>query len=117
MKLVEIESPFAGPTVEDIEKNIEYARACMSDCLHRGEAPLASHILYTQKGILDDTIPEERKLGMEAGKAWSKLAELVVVYTDRGMSKGMKWGVAEAEKHGITVEYRSLPEWVDSNNS
>jgi len=107
MKLVKIESPFAG----DIEKNIKYARACMSDSLHRGEAPLASHLLYTQEGILDDTVPEERKLGMEAGKVWSKLAELVAVYTDLGISGGMKWGVEEANKNGITVEYRSLPNW------
>jgi hypothetical protein len=51
MKKVIIESPFAG----DVKKNIEYARKCMRDSLLRGEAPLASHLLYTQDGILDDT--------------------------------------------------------------
>lgn len=107
MKLVEIESPFAG----DIEKNIKYARACMKDSLHRGEAPIASHLLYTQEGILDDTVPEERKLGMEAGKVWSKYAELVAVYTDLGISGGMQWGIDEAKKRGILVEYRTLPDW------
>jgi len=40
MKLVVIESPYAG----DIEANVKYARECMSDCLKRGEAPIASHL-------------------------------------------------------------------------
>ena len=39
MKLVIVESPFAG----DTERNIRYARACLADCLRRGEAPFASH--------------------------------------------------------------------------
>lgn len=109
---VEIESPFAAPTPEEIELNIKYARACVTDCLKRGESPYASHLFFTQEGILDDTIPEERKLGMEAGKVWTELAEKTVVYTDRGMSGGMKWGIEEAEKHGRPVEYRTLGgEW------
>ena len=57
MRLVIIESPYAG----DIEKNVEYARACVRDSLSRGEAPIASHLLYTQPGILKDEIPSERQ--------------------------------------------------------
>lgn len=56
MRLVIVESPFAG----DVEENIKYARAAVRDCLMRGEAPIASHLLYTQEGILNDDIPEER---------------------------------------------------------
>ena len=52
MKKVIIESPFAG----DTETNIKYARECLRDSIFRGEAPLASHVLYTQDGVLDDTI-------------------------------------------------------------
>lgn len=104
MKRVEIESPFAG----DVETNIEYARRCMADSLRRGEAPLASHLLYTQPGVLDDDIPAERELGMRAGKVWSEHAELVAVYVDRGITKGMRWGIDEARNRGIPVEFRSL---------
>lgn len=104
MKRVVLESPFAG----DFEGNIKYARACVADCLKRGEAPLASHLLYTQPGILDDTKPEERKLGINAGFTWNVLAETVVVYTDRGMSSGMKAGIALATENGIPIEYRTL---------
>lgn len=106
MKLVALESPYAG----DIEKNIEYARACAADCFKRGEAPFISHILYTQPGILRDEIPEERKLGMQAGFLWSNLAEKTVVYTDHGISEGMEAGIDRAKKEGQLVEYRSLYE-------
>ncbi|MGD8373521.1 MAG: hypothetical protein PVI21_01540 [Candidatus Woesebacteria bacterium] len=101
---VVIESPFAG----DIKKNIEYARKCMSDCLKRGEAPYASHLIYTQEGILNDSIPEERALGIEAGLVWGELAEKVVVYQDLGISGGMQLGIDKAIARGTTVEYRNL---------
>lgn len=103
-KLVVIESPFAG----GVEKNIKYARACMRDSLMRGEYPLASHLLYAQSGILDDNDPKERKLGIEAGFGWGEYADLVVVYTDLGVSEGMKMGIERARKTGKKIEYRSL---------
>lgn len=101
---VVLESPFAG----DITKNIEYARKCMADCLKRGEAPFASHLLYTQDGILDDDIPHERQLGIEAGFVWGELAEKVVVYQDLGISDGMQLGIDKATARGVPVEFRSL---------
>ena len=104
MRLVIIESPYAG----DVEANVEYARACVRDSLLRGEAPIASHLLYTQPGVLRDEVPEERRHGIDAGLAWRKVAEASVVYTDRGITSGMKYGIAAAEAAGIAVEYRSL---------
>jgi hypothetical protein len=102
--LVILESPFAG----NIEENIEYARKCVRDSLSREEAPIASHLLYTQPGILDDNIPEERSWGINAGLSWKKVADKSVVYTDLGITEGMKYGIAEAEAQGIPVEYRKL---------
>lgn len=55
-----IESPYAG----DVARNERYARACLADSLARGEAPFASHLLYTQPGVLDDTNPHEHAAGM-----------------------------------------------------
>ncbi|MDB4306037.1 hypothetical protein N9980_00560 [bacterium] len=82
-----IESPYAG----DTEKNVAYARECMRDSLLRGEAPYASHLLYTQAGILDDLIPSERDMGIQAGFAWKHTAGVVsVFYKDLGMSEGMQ---------------------------
>jgi hypothetical protein len=99
-----LESPFAG----DVDANVEYARKCMRDCLMRGEAPIASHLLYTQDGVLDDNIPEERALGIDAGLIWGSQADKTVVYTDRGISRGMEYGIANADKAGRPIEYRRL---------
>ena len=104
MRLVIVESPFAG----DVDANVNYARRCVRDSLLRGEAPIASHLLYTQPGVLDDGIPDERKHGIDAGLAWRAVAQASVVYTDRGISTGMKYGIAAAEAAGIPVEYRSI---------
>ena len=103
-KLVILESPFKG----DVEKNIEYARKCMRDCFMRGEFPFASHLLYTQDGILDDTKQDERKLGIEAGLTWGSFAYKTVVYTDLGISEGMKEGIKKAKRESRQIEYRSL---------
>lgn len=104
MRLVIVESPYAG----DIEQNIQYGRACMRDCLLRGEAPFASHLLYTQEGVLDDAIPEERDYGINAGFSWRSVAEATVVYIDHGISRGMQKGIDHARAEGKPVEYRQL---------
>jgi hypothetical protein len=105
MKLVIVESPYAG----DVEKNVRYARAALRDCLLRGEAPFASHLLYTQEGVLDDNVPNERKHGIDAGLEWGDLADATVVYTDLGTSRGMKHGIERAQHVNRPIEYRTLP--------
>lgn len=104
MKLVIIESPYAG----NIGKNILYVRRCMLDCLKRGEAPFASHALYTQPGVLADDSPEERTQGIEAGLAWGEKADATIVYTDLGTTPRMTLGIERAQKHGRPVEYRQI---------
>ncbi len=104
MRKVIIESPFAG----EVDRNWRYLRACMRDCLLRGEAPYASHGLYTQPGVLDDLIPEEREHGIQAGFAWRSAADATVVYTDFGTSGGMQYGIDHALKMGRPIEYRTL---------
>jgi len=114
MKRVIIESPYAGRGDNDGKRyldkqdNINYARKCLDDALSRGEAPFASHLLYTQEGILDDDIPEERALGIEAGLIWGECADQVCVYVDRGISKGMIKGVERAREEGREIVFRSL---------
>lgn len=105
MKLVVVESPYAG----DVERNLKYVRAAMADCLRRGEAPFASHALFTQPGVLDDGKPEGRALGIQAGFAWGEAASLTVVYDDLGISNGMRAGIKAAADAGRPIEFRRLP--------
>lgn len=104
MRLVLIESPYAG----DVAYNLAYGRACVADCLARGEAAFASHLLYTQEGVLDDSDPAERKLGMRAGFAFGSKCDATVVYIDLGQSPGMLAGVRDAQMNGRPIEYRRL---------
>ena len=108
MPRVIVESPYAG----DIDKNLRYVRACMRDCLLRGESPYTSHALYTQPGVMRDEVPEELLDGIAAGFVWRECSHKTVVYTDLGISSGMKHGIAHAQALGHPIEYRTLGgEW------
>lgn len=108
MKLVIIESPYSG----DVASNLAYARRCVIDSLRRNEAPIASHLLYTQPGILNDDIEAERSLGIRAGLAWARVADIQAFYTDQGWSAGMRAAFLHARRRagpdGIEIEFRAL---------
>lgn len=112
MRRVIVESPYAAGTglrgLIGRWLNRRYARQCVRDSLMRGEAPIASHLLYTQRGILRDYIEAERRWGIEAGLAWRDVADGSVVYVDRGISPGMQYGIAAAKQAGIKIEHRSI---------
>ena len=123
-----IESPYgthpdgtrADPAT--VERNLRYVRAAMADCFRRGEIPLASHALYTQPGVLDDTKPEERAKGMGAGFALrAALASAegpylvkTCVYRDLGVTPGMIRGIEESRNDGVQVLDCFLGEGWDS---
>jgi|SRR5215469_2815284 len=98
-----VESPFAGGFA-----NVRYARECVRDCIDRGESPFASHLLYAQKGLLDDNIPAERKKGIDAADSWREVSDCVCVYMDNGVSAGMVEGIVRAAKLGKTIKLRWL---------
>jgi hypothetical protein len=99
-----LESPYAG----NVEQHERYARAAMRDCFSRGEAPFASHLLYTQPGVLYDGDPADRQLGIEAGLVWGRFAACTVVYADFGISLGMRHGIERAKAEGRPVIERRL---------
>ena len=104
MRLVILESPYAG----EVEANVLYARACLKDSLSKGESPIASHLLYTQPGVLDDLVADERALGIAAGLAWRRVAESAVFYVDRGWSRGMVAARETYDAEGKPYEERRL---------
>jgi hypothetical protein len=99
MKRIVIESPYAG----DVERNTDYARRAMGWALRQGVAPFASHLLYTQPGVLDDSVPDERTAGIEAGLAFVRDCDETWVFIDHGISRGMEYGIGAARKAGRPV--------------
>lgn len=115
MKTVIIESPYAG----DIDKNIDYAWKCVRDSCSRGEAPFASHLLYTvavdkQKyaqealGTTDDEHWISREEGLKRCEAWRSVAHKTVFYIDLGYSSGMIRAKEHALKMGQEIEERKI---------
>ena len=98
-----IESPYAGV---DLDLNVEYARRCLRDSLNRGEAPFASHLLYTQ--VLDDNVKEQRRLGTSRALSWYEAADMICVYMDRGITVGMRFGISYARQLGLARENRYI---------
>jgi hypothetical protein len=99
VKLVIVESPYAG----DIETHKAYLVRCLRDSLERGEAPYASHGLYTN--VLNDEVPEERRMGINAGFAWRAVADFTAFYCDYGESLGMKDARMSLKAHGFVIRY------------
>jgi len=59
--------------------------------------------------MLDDRVPEERRLGMEAGFCWARVADLRAFYADLGFSGGMTEAQKLAQELGQKTEKRYLP--------
>lgn len=114
MKLVIVESPYAG----DLARNLAYLELCLGWCVKNKMSPYASHKMLTT--CLDDDNPKERKLGIEAGLMWYAVAEEVLFFTDFGWSRGMRAAlntVLETNMPFRTINLRELPDAAaDFNN-
>lgn len=116
-KIVMMESPYSGkdlPLLYLLDKPfyqrrkvlISYARACLLDCIERGETPIATHLLYTQ--VLNDDNNELRASGLTLHSNLMSVIDKVVIYEDFGISSGMQKAVDEADELGKEIEYRKL---------
>ena len=97
-----VESPYRG----NVARNKAYLDRCLLDSLNRGESPIASHKIWPS--ILDDENLEQRERGIEAGLAWVQVADLMVVYTDLGVSDGMENAMSRARRYGVPIELREI---------
>lgn len=99
-RIIYICSPYAG----NIEENIAFARQACGYAIRQGAVPLAPHLLYPQ--ILNDSVPEEREIGIRLGLDILERCEELWICGDR-MSAGMKRETAYAKARGIPV--RRIP--------
>ena len=101
MKRIFVCSPYRG----DVAANVEVARAACREVLRAGDAPFAPHLLYPD--VLDDDVPAERTLGIEAGRRWLAMSHEVLVVGP--ITAGMREEIATAEALGIPVRYAEPP--------
>lgn len=101
--LVVIETPYAG----DVKLNNEYTKLCLRDSMiNHSENPQALHLIYTK--VIDDTIPEQRNIGITKSFDVHKAASKKIYYLDRGFSRGMEDGLVHAINEGVDIEFRVL---------
>jgi hypothetical protein len=107
VKRVVIESPVAANDRYTMAQNYRYFQECCADAfLTHKEFPYGSH--WIAQGILDDTNPDHRKMGIECGFAWACIADKAVFYTDLGMSRGMTAAKEHWAAFGKLIEERAL---------
>jgi hypothetical protein len=62
--------------------------------------------------VLDDDDAYERALGVRCGIAWGMHADMVAVFSDLGVSEGMKDAIEHYKTIGKRIEWRKLPDKV-----
>ena len=105
-KMTYICSPCRG----DYEKNIIKAQEYCREAILEGLLPIAPHVYFTQ--FVDDTHPEERKLGLLCGLQLLRYCQLIRVYGCR-VSSGMFGEIQLAGVLGIEIQVFGPPEFVE----
>ena len=107
MKLTYICSPCRGDYEKNIIKAQEYCREAMND----GLLPLAPHVYFTQ--FVDDSNPEERKLGLRCGLQLLRYCQLIRVYGCE-VSAGMYDEIQLAGVLDIEIQVFGPPEFIEN---
>ena len=113
LRVTVYESPFAASTFDQFARHVAYIRLLtrLGAQVH-GEAAIASHMIWTQPGVLRDDDPEERALGIDCGLAVALLAcnghVGHVYWTDLGWSGGMLRSAESMRERGLPINERSL---------
>lgn len=96
--IVYICSPFAG----SIQRNIESARRYSRFAIVMGCIPIAPHLLFPQ--FLDDSDPDDRKLGLFFGNVLMSKCDEIWVFGDY-ISSGMRSEISLAKQRNYNIRY------------
>jgi len=102
MSTVFIESPYAG----DVAANEEYATKAMLTELEKGNAPIVTHLLWTQ--VWDDMDQTTRERALQNCRKVRRQCDGVVFYLDRGISHGMRRSIHEAVRDGLEISWEII---------
>lgn len=97
MKKAFICSPYRGDEKSNVEKAYKYCK----QALDAGFIPIAPHTIFPN--FMDDSVKEERELGIEMGLDLMKLCSEVWVFGTP--TEGMKLEIEKAEELGITLKF------------
>lgn len=92
-------SPYRG----EVKRNKEYARELTRKALENGFVPVTVHLYLTE--ATNDEIPEERDLGMAAGKKILENCKYILIGDRYGISEGMLGEMSLAKAKGLISLY------------
>lgn len=100
-------SPLSAPTKGEITRNMEAARRKCGEinAVFGGRAKAWAPHAYIPE-MLDDTIAEERKIGMEFGMELLKRSDIVYVFGSH-LSAGMRSEIKYAAENNIDIAVES----------
>lgn len=88
MPIVYICSRYRADTREQLELNIKVAKWAAYKATRKGQIPIAPHLYFPR--FMDDSMPQERYFGMEAGKRlMEQCSTFHIVTVDNEISEGM----------------------------
>jgi len=103
---VYIASPYKTSNMR--EAYDRYLIQCLDDSISKGEAPYAPHIYLPQCKLCDDNNRESRNRGLEIGRKFLSVCNLVAVYKDFGISDGMQDEMDYAKSLKIPINIRTI---------
>lgn len=105
-KAVLVVTPFMAEDPAKAAKMNRYALRATKDSLGKNEAPLASHLFYSE--VLNVRNPIERDIGLQSQLTWLKAADIVAVYLDFGITPAMQVAINAAVLKNKRIEYRTI---------
>jgi len=117
-RLTIIESPFAATMHRTQDEHTMYLRECLRHSWELGELPFASHGFFPF--FLNESDPEERKMGIEAGYQFWSMVDLndrhhprtirptIAFYCDLGITSGMKAALERVKTSGNEFVIRNI---------
>ena len=98
-------TPQAGVTQRERDFSKAFQLAALEDSLDAGEAPFLAPLCYS---LLDVRDLQDQQTLQACEDAWIEVVDLVVVYSDRGITDRMAQVIAQAQELGQPLEYRNI---------
>lgn len=94
-------SPYRG----NVRENVTTAQAIARYLVSKGDLPIVPHLYFPQ--FLDDSIPEQREMGIQFGLELMKDCDAVYVFGSN-ITEGMRKEIIHATSIGKTIKYFDL---------
>lgn len=105
-KAVLLVTPFMAEDPAQAARMTRYALRATRDSMNRNEAPLPSHLFYSE--VLNVRNPIERDIGLQSQLTWIKGCDIVAVYIDFSITPAMQVVINNAIIRNKKIEYRTI---------